>query len=243
MNDIIRSESSAEYHLLDYTHISRFSYSSFPSASKQNSSTRTSLQSTICWATSASTGPTTSPSTESSTSTSTSKQRDSSGPSVHRTSTCSLATTRLRPGHLIPMMTSVTSTMTSTSHTSAFTPSLRRRNSSVSSSCLTSTCPTTALTSSSRQKGSSGTIITLTPMKNINREVSSEVHNNYGKFIRTYSIILESIDESIPYVHQHPHLFHHGASSMNTSGKHIISVQDSYGQSGGFHPDHPIHLP
>ena len=27
MNDIIRSESSAEYHLLDYTHISRFSYS------------------------------------------------------------------------------------------------------------------------------------------------------------------------------------------------------------------------
>ena len=63
------------------------------------------------------------------------------------------------------------------------------------------------------------------PMKNINREVSSEVHNNYGKFIRTDSIILESIDESIPYVHQHPHLFHHGASSMNTSGKHIISVQ------------------
>ena len=63
------------------------------------------------------------------------------------------------------------------------------------------------------------------PVKNINREVSSEVHNNYGKFIRTDSIILESIDESIPYVHQHPHLFHHGASSMNTSGKHIISVQ------------------
>ena len=62
-------------------------------------------------------------------------------------------------------------------------------------------------------------------VKNINREVSSEVHNNYGKFIRTDSIILESIDESIPYVHQHPHLFHHGASSMNTSGKHIISVQ------------------
>ena len=55
------------------------------------------------------------------------------------------------------------------------------------------------------------------PMKNINREVSSEAHNNYGKFIRTDSIILESIDESIPYVHQHPHLFHHGASSMNTS--------------------------
>ena len=62
-------------------------------------------------------------------------------------------------------------------------------------------------------------------MKNINREVSSEVHNTYGKFIRTDSIILESIDESTPYVHQHPHLFHHGASSMNTSGKHIISVQ------------------
>ena len=59
------------------------------------------------------------------------------------------------------------------------------------------------------------------PMKNINREVSSEVHNTYGKFIRTDSIILENIDESIPYVHQHPHL-HHGASSMNTSGKHII---------------------
>ena len=63
------------------------------------------------------------------------------------------------------------------------------------------------------------------PVKNINREVSSEVHNNYGKFIRTDSIILESINESIPYVHQHPHLFHHGASSTNTSGKHIISVQ------------------
>ena len=64
------------------------------------------------------------------------------------------------------------------------------------------------------------------PMKNINREVSSEVHNNYGKFISTDSIILESIDESTtPYVHQHPHL-HHEASSMNTSEKHIISVQD-----------------
>ena len=62
-------------------------------------------------------------------------------------------------------------------------------------------------------------------MKNINREVSSEVHNTYGKFIRTDSIILESIDESTPYVHQHPHL-HHGASSMNTSEKPIISVQD-----------------
>ena len=62
-------------------------------------------------------------------------------------------------------------------------------------------------------------------VKNINREVSSEVHINYGKFIRTDNIILESIDESIPYVHQHPHLFHHGASSMNTSGKHIICVQ------------------
>ena len=62
------------------------------------------------------------------------------------------------------------------------------------------------------------------PMKNIIREVSSEVHNTYGKFIRTDSIILESIDESIPYVHQHPHL-HHEASSMNTSGKHIICVQ------------------
>ena len=62
-------------------------------------------------------------------------------------------------------------------------------------------------------------------MKNINREVLSEVHNTYGKFIRTDSIILESIDESTPYVHQHPHL-HHGASSMNTSGKRIISVQD-----------------
>ena len=63
------------------------------------------------------------------------------------------------------------------------------------------------------------------PMKNINKEVSSEVHNTYGKFIRTDSIILESIDESTPYVHQHPHLFHHEASSMHTSGEHIISVQ------------------
>ena len=62
-------------------------------------------------------------------------------------------------------------------------------------------------------------------VKNINREVSSEVHIHYGKFIRTDSIILESIDESIPYVHQHPHLFHHEASSMSTSGKHIIYVQ------------------
>ena len=68
----------------------------------------------------------------------------------------------LRPVRLIPMVTTVTSTMTSTSHTSASTSSLRRRGSSVSSSCLTSTCPTTTLTSSSRQKGSSGTIVTLT---------------------------------------------------------------------------------
>ena len=62
-------------------------------------------------------------------------------------------------------------------------------------------------------------------VKSINREVPSEDHITYGKFIRIDSIILESIDESIPYVHQHPHLFHHEASSMNTSGKHIICVQ------------------
>ena len=29
----------------------------------------------------------------------------------------------------------------------------------------------------------------------------------YGKFISTGSIILEGIDESMPYVHHHPHLF------------------------------------
>ena len=62
-------------------------------------------------------------------------------------------------------------------------------------------------------------------VKNINKEVPSEVHINYGKFIRTDIIILESIDDSMPYVHQHPHLFHQGAASMNTSGKHIIYVQ------------------
>ena len=79
-------------------------------------------------------------------------------------------------------------------------------------------------------------------MKNINREASSEVHNTYGKFIRTDSIILESIDESTPYVHQHPHL-HHGASSMKHIGEAHHQCAGLHGQSGGFHPDHPIHLP
>ena len=37
----------------------------------------------------------------------------------------------------------------------------------------------------------------------------------YGKFISTGSIILEGIDESMPYVHRHPHLFQSPLSAIN----------------------------
>ena len=37
----------------------------------------------------------------------------------------------------------------------------------------------------------------------------------YGKFIATGSIILEGIDEAMPYVHQHPHLHQSPLSAIN----------------------------
>ena len=38
---------------------------------------------------------------------------------------------------------------------------------------------------------------------------------NYEKFIRTGSIILEGIDDSMPYVHRHPHLFQSPLAAIN----------------------------
>ena len=38
---------------------------------------------------------------------------------------------------------------------------------------------------------------------------------NYEKFIRTGSIILEGIDEAMPYVHRHPHLFQSPLAAIN----------------------------
>ena len=53
----------------------------------------------------------------------------------------------------------------------------------------------------------------------------------YGKFISTGSIILEGIDESMPYVHRHPHLFQSPLSAINfcivDHALHRISGQGS----------------
>ena len=63
---------------------------------------------------------------------------------------------------------------------------------------------------------------------------------HYEKFIRTGSIILEGIDESMPYVHRHPHFFQSPLAAINfcivDHALHRISGKPKDHQSFGPHP-------
>ena len=59
----------------------------------------------------------------------------------------------------------------------------------------------------------------------------------YGKFISTGSIILEGIDESMPYVHHHPHLFQSPLSAIN-----FCIVDHALHRISGKPKDHASHI-
>ena len=66
---------------------------------------------------------------------------------------------------------------------------------------------------------------------------------NYEKFIRTGSIILEGIDDSMPYVHRHPHLFQSPLAAINfcivDHALHRLSGKAKNHQSWSLPPSSP----